>query len=129
MTDTELILSKIEEFRTELKGDIAVLDTKIEEFRTELKGDIAVLDTKINELHTELKGDIAVLDTKIEAVQLGIVQLSDKLEFIEYGLQKEIETTYDLATENAEKIGILMADREKARKRRAKLRLISDYRR
>ena len=111
MTDTELILSKIEEFRTELKGDIAVLDTKIEEFRT------------------ELKGDIAVLDTKIEAVQLGIVQLSDKLEFIEYGLQKEIETTYDLATENAEKIGILMADREKAKKRKAKLRLISDYRR
>ena len=93
MTDTELILSKIDELRTELKGDIAVLDTKI------------------NELHTELK------------------KLNDKLEFIEYGLQREIESTYDLATENAEKIGILMADREKARKRRAKLRLISDYRR
>ena len=30
MTDTELILSKIDELRTELKGDIAVLDTKIE---------------------------------------------------------------------------------------------------
>ncbi|MGN0388505.1 MAG: hypothetical protein ACI4ER_06785 [Suilimivivens sp.] len=104
MTDTELILSKIDELRTELKGDIAGL-------------------------RTELKGDIAVLDTKIEAVQLGIVQLNDKLEFIEYGLQKEIETTYDLATENAEKISILMADREKARKRKAKLRLISDYRR
>ena len=104
MTDTELILSKIDELRTELKGDIAGL-------------------------RTELKGDIAVLDTKIEAVQLGIVQLNDKLEFIEYGLQKEIETTYDLATENAEKISILMADREKTRKRRAKLRLISDYRR
>ena len=111
MTDTELILSKIDELRIELKGDIAVLDTKIDELRT------------------ELKGDSAVLDTKIEVVQLGIVQLNDKLEFIEYGLQKEIETTYDLATENAEKIGILMADREKARKRRAKLRLISDYRR
>ena len=104
MTDTELILSKIDELRTELKGDIAGL-------------------------RTELKGDIAVLDTKIEAVQLGIVKLNDKLEFIEYGLQREIESTYDLATENAEKIGILMADREKARKRRAKLRLISDYRR
>ena len=126
MTDTELILSKIDELRTELKGDIV-------ELRTELKGDIqdaseqAKADNK--SLREELKGDIAVLDTKIEAVQLGIVQLNDKLEFIEYGLQKEIETTYDLATENAEKIGILMADREKAKKRKAKLRLISDYRR
>ena len=90
--------------------------------------DTELILSKIDELRTELKGDIAVLDTKIEAVQLGIVQLSDKLEFIEYGLQKEIETTYDLATEDAEKTGILMADREEARKRRAKLRLISDYR-
>ena len=115
MTDTELILSKIDELRTELKGDIQNASEQ------------AKADNQ--SLREELKGDIAVLDTKIEAVQLGIVQLSDKLEFIEYGLQKEIETTYDLATENAEKIGILMADREKARKRRAKLRLISDYRR
>ena len=91
--------------------------------------DTELILSKIDELRTELKGDIAVLDTKIEAVQLGIVKLNDKLEFIEYGLQREIESTYDLVTEKAEKIGILMADREKARKRRAKLRLISDYRR
>ena len=78
MTDTELILSKIDELRTELKGDIQNASEQ------------AKADNQ--SLREELKGDIAVLDTKIEAVQLGIVQLNDKLEFIEYGLQKEIET-------------------------------------
>ena len=54
--------------------------------------DTELILSKIDELRTELKGDIAVLDTKIEAVQLGIVKLNDKLEFIEYVLQREIES-------------------------------------
>ncbi|MGN1180186.1 MAG: hypothetical protein ACI4SD_03145 [Suilimivivens sp.] len=55
--------------------------------------DTELILSKIDELRTELKGDIACLDEKIEAVRLGVVQLNEKMDFIEYGLQTEIETT------------------------------------
>lgn len=106
MTDTELILSKIEDLRTELKGDMRDL-------RTELKGDM-------QNLRTELGG-------KIAAVQIAVGDLRERMDVMEFGLQTEIEKTYDLALENAENIRILMAEREKNHQRRTKIRLITDY--
>lgn len=128
MTDTELILSKLDEMRTELKGDIQdvrmELKGDIQDVRTELKDDMQSLQTRLNEsmqdMHIELSG-------KIAAVQSAVSDLRERMDVMEFGLQTEIEKTYELAQENAHNIRILMADRARNCQRKAKIRLITDY--
>ncbi|WP_232535982.1 Bdr family repetitive protein, partial [Borrelia sp. A-FGy1] len=62
----EIRIGGIENFKTEIKGEINKLDTKIDNVKKELKEDINKLDTKIDNVKAELKEDINKLDTKID---------------------------------------------------------------
>jgi hypothetical protein len=87
-----LILTQGRSLRSELKGDIARLDTKIDGFRSELKGDIAGLRTELKGdiagLRAELKGDIARVRAEL-AVDIG--RLDDRVYALAAGLRPQVE--------------------------------------
>jgi len=59
LDETRVLLeSKIDGFRTELKGDIFRLDAKIDSVRVEL-------NAKIEQLRADLKADMAALESKL----------------------------------------------------------------
>lgn len=92
MTDTELILSRLDK-----------LDASIVDLRTELKGDIA-------ELRTELKGDMEGLRTELKG---DIAQLKEDMEMLEINLSGQIEMVYKIACENKSNIELLMPYQDK----------------
>lgn len=92
MTDTELILSRLDK-----------LDASIVDLRTELKGDIA-------ELRTELKGDMEGLRSELKG---DIAQLKEDMEMLEINLSGQIEMVYKIACENKSNIELLMPYQDK----------------
>lgn len=92
MTDTELILSRLDQ-----------LNASIVDLRTELKGDIS-------ELRTELKGDMEGLRTELKG---DIAQLKEDMEMLEINLSGQIEMVYKIACENKSNIDLLMPYQDK----------------
>lgn len=92
MTDTELILSRLDK-----------LDASIVDLRTELKGDIA-------ELRAELKGDMEGLRSELKG---DIAQLKEDMEMLEINLSGQIEMVYKIACENKSNIELLMPYQDK----------------
>lgn len=82
MTDTELILSRLDK-----------LDASIVDLRTELKGDIS-------ELRTELKGDIAQLKEDMEMLEIN---LSGQIEMV-YKIACENKSNIELLMPYQDKI-------------------------
>lgn len=121
MTDTELILSKIDELRTELKGEITDLRSDMDNMHTELKGEISDLRINMDDMHIELSG-------KIAALQISVGDLRERMDTMEFGPQTEIEKTYDLALTNAKNIRILVADRNRNQHGKSRIRLVTDKR-
>ena len=93
MTDTELILNRLDSMQEE----ITKMHTEMNDMRTEMND----MHTEVNDMRTELGG-------KIEAVRLSVMDVRDKMDTMEFALQTEISKTYDLAQENARKINRLL---------------------
>lgn len=91
MTDTELILNRLDDMKEEMS-----------EMRTEITG----MKAEIADMRSELGG-------KIEAVRLAVVNVRDRIDTLEFALQTEISKTYDLAQENARKLSRLMLYKDK----------------
>lgn len=140
MTDTELILSRLDSMQGEIslmrtdisdmKADIAELKTDVAELKTDvavLKADVEGLKTEVTVLKTDMayvKADIVSIRTemsemrtdlggKIEAVRLSVVNVRDKMDTLEFALQTEISKTYDLAQSNAKKLSRLLLYKDK----------------
>lgn len=126
MTDTELILSRLDVMQgeismlrtdmSEMKSDIAELKTDVAELKTdvaELKSDMVNVKSDIVDLRTEMSDMRAELGGKIEAVRMLAINVRDHLDTLEFALQTEISKTYDLAQENARKLSRLLRYKDK----------------
>lgn len=133
MTDTELILSRLDVMQgeigmlrtdmSEMKSDIAELKTDVAELKTDvagLKTDVAKLKTDmvdvksdIVDLRSEMSDMRSELGGKIEAVRILAINVRDHLDTLEFALQTEISKTYDLAQENAKKLSRLLRYKDK----------------
>ena len=128
MTDTELILKRMDELKEEIQGVRTELKEEIQGVRTELKEEIQGVRTELKEeiqgVRTELKDEIqglrvemedhyAVLADKVEAVRRAVFGIKERMDILEFVLHTEIKHTYDLALENAKQIKILMAYKDR----------------
>lgn len=140
MTDTELILSRLDVMQceigmmradmsemksdiAELKADVAGLKADVEVLKTDmagvkadvevLKADMTGVKADIVDLRTEMSDMRSELGGKIEAVRLLALATRDRLDTLEFALQTEISKTYDLAQENAKKLSRLLRYKDK----------------
>lgn len=119
MTDTELILSRLDVMQGEismLRTDMSEMKSDIAELKTdvaELKSDMVNVKSDIVDLRTEMSDMRAELGGKIEAVRMLAINVRDHLDTLEFALQTEISKTYDLAQENARKLSRLLRYKDK----------------
>ena len=100
MTDTELILNRLDSMQeeiTKMHTEISGIHAEMNDMHAEISG----IHTEMDDMRTELGG-------KIEAVRLSVMDVRDKMDTMEFALQTEISKTYDLAQENSRKINRLL---------------------
>ena len=135
MTDTELILNRLDSMQeeitkmhTEISGihaemndmhaEISGIHTEMNDMHAEISGihaemndmhaEISGIHAEISGIHTEMDDMRTELGGKIEAVRLSVMDVRDKMDTMEFALQTEISKTYDLAQENSRKINRLL---------------------
>lgn len=106
MTDTELILSRLDDMKADITDLREEMHVEMAGLREEMHGEIAGLKAEMSDMRSELGG-------KIEAVRLAVVNLRDRMDTLEFALQTEISKTYDLAQENAKKLSRLLLYKDK----------------
>ena len=114
MTDTELILNRLDSMQeeiTKMHTEISGIHAEMNDMHAEISG----IHTEMNDMHAEISGIHTEMDDmrtelggKIEAVRLSVMDVRDKMDTMEFALQTEISKTYDLAQENSRKINRLL---------------------
>lgn len=136
MTDTELIISRLDRIDNQLqdiRNDVAELKADVAELKTDvamLKADVAELKADVATLKTDvamLKDNVATLNADMIGVKANLSVLNGDVKSIreemhdmesrlnanmnlcEYGLHQEIDHVYDIALNNRENIQILLS--------------------
>ena len=114
MTDTELILNRLDSMQkeiTKMHTEISGIHAEMNDMHAEISGIHAEMNdmhAEISGIHTEMDDMRTELGGKIEAVRLSVMDVRDKMDTMEFALQTEISKTYDLAQENSRKINRLL---------------------
>lgn len=114
MTDTELILNRLDSMQeeiTKMHTEISGIHEEMNDMHAEISGIHAEMNdmhAEISGIHTEMDDMRTELGGKIEAVRLSVMDVRDKMDTMEFALQTEISKTYDLAQENSRKINRLL---------------------
>ena len=64
------------DLKTELKADIATLETKLADLKTELKADIATLETKLETGLTQLQVRLMTWTTALAGIIIAVLKLT-----------------------------------------------------